>query len=254
MKETSYCGSLPLNDLTYNGLKENIRNISKEHDLLDHRINVVSARTLKPIESIGNPERKDFPLVKGREVMVEARFGTGAGHAFTDMPGDFEGTVQDVLAMGLENNFERAVFVSSLNAVLRHLGWIERTVHCRNEEPEACARHLVQFVRERFGEPQIAFIGLQPAMVDNLSGNFPIRVSDLDAENVGTSRYGVPIEDVGKTMEILDWGNVIFATGSTFVNNTYRSVVKDKPVIFYGVTVAGIAYLTNCLQYCPLGH
>jgi hypothetical protein len=134
------------------------------------------------------------------------------------------------------------------------LGWVEKTVHCRDHEPEACAKRLVGFVRDRFSDPKIAFVGLQPAMVDHLARNYPLRVTDLDPDNVGQVRYGVPIESAEKTLEVLDWGNVIFATGSIFVNATYRSVIKDKPVVFYGVTVAGIAHFTNCWQYCPLGH
>ncbi len=249
-----YNGCIGLYDLTYERLKEILWDISKERDLLRHKVNVVSARTLKPEESIGNPERKDFPLVKGHEVMVEARFQGAAGQAFTDQPGDFEGSLEDVVSMPLADNFQRAVFVSTINAVLRQLGWIGETIHCRDEEPERCAGRIVRYVRDHFEDPHIAFIGLQPAMVDYLARSFPIRVTDLDPENLGRDKYGVTIEDVSKTAEVIEWGNVIFATGSTMVNNTYRSLLRDKPVVFYGVTVAGISYFTGCGKYCPLGH
>jgi len=247
-------GCLGIEDLTYDQLREKLAAIAEEHDLQAQKVNVVSARTLKPEESIGNPERKDFPLVKGREVMVEADFKGAKGQAFTDMPGDFQGSIREVLDLGLEDNFERAVFISSLNAVLRHLDYLNCTIHCKDEEPEDCARHLVEYVRQQFGTPKIAFIGLQPAMVDNLARHYDMRVTDMDPENLGTDKYGVAIEPVDHTSEVIEWGDVVFATGSTLVNNTYRTLIKDRPLVFYGVTVSGIAFLTDCPQYCDQGH
>ncbi|SFR08652.1 Rossmann-like domain-containing protein [Desulfoscipio geothermicus] len=246
--------SIRLDELTYDRLQEKLRQISEEYGLLEREVHIVSARTLSPEESIGNPERQDFPLVKGREVMIEARFLDGVGQAFTDMPGKFSGTVREVLELGLSDNFERAIFIATINAVLKHLKWIDRTVHCKNEEPEECARNLVKYVEKISTCPRIAFIGLQPAMVDNLARHFPIRVTDLDPENVGRYKYGVLVEHVDNTEEVLNWSNIVFATGSTLVNNTYKSILKEKPVVFYGVTVAGIAYFTGCQKYCHCGH
>ncbi|BBO78223.1 membrane protein [Desulfosarcina widdelii] len=249
-----YKGCLKIDDLTYEQLKEKMAQIALENSLQEQTVNVVSARTLKPVESIGNPERKDFPLVKGREVMVEADFHGAKGQAFTDMPGEFQGTVGEILEMDLENNLERAVFIASLNAVLRHLQCLECTIHCKDEEPEECAQCLVDYVRKEFGSPKIAFIGLQPAMVDHLARNFNMRVTDMDPDNQGQTKYGIPIEPVDQTSDVIQWGDVVFATGSTLVNNTYRSLIQDRPLVFYGVTVSGIAYLTDCPQYCYNGH
>jgi uncharacterized protein (DUF4213/DUF364 family) len=108
-------------------------------------------------------------------------------------------------------------------------------------------------VKQWTAEPRIAFIGLQPAMVDHLSRYYPIRVTDMDEDNIGTERYGIQIETVDKTAEIIDWSNIVLATGSTVINNTYRSLLRDKPVIFYGVSVTGVACLTNCGHYCHCG-
>jgi len=253
-KNERYEGSLKIKDLTYEQLKKRLTAIVEENGLQGQSVNVVSARTLKPVESIGNPERKDFPLVKGREVMVEADFNGAKGQAFTDMPGDFKGTVDEVLQMSLSDNFERAVFVSTLNAVLRYIGALACTIHCKDEEPEECARHLVKYVAQEFGDPRIAFIGLQPAMVDNLARSYEIRVTDMDPENVGHDKYGVVIEPADHTGDVIEWSDVVFATGSTLVNDTYRSLIRDRPLVFYGVTVSGIAYLTGCPQYCDQGH
>jgi len=51
------------------------------------------------------------------------------------MYGDFEGTLQDVLAMELNNNYRRAIFVATLNAVMLHRGMIEGSVHCKDKGP-----------------------------------------------------------------------------------------------------------------------
>ena len=47
--------------------------------------------------------------------MMQAEFAGRFGQAFTDMYGDFEGTLQDVLAMELNNNYRRATYVSEMS-------------------------------------------------------------------------------------------------------------------------------------------
>ncbi|MGB9660908.1 MAG: Rossmann-like domain-containing protein [Moorellaceae bacterium] len=224
------------------------------HKLLKENIQVVAARPLKPEEVIGRPGREDFPLLKGKEVMLQAQFRSSRGQAFTDMPGHYEGTIQDVLNLPLENNFQRAVFVATLNAVMRDLNLVDRTVHCRDQEPEQCAEHLAKYIRERYGNPRIAFIGLQPAMVVKLSEHFPLRVVDLDPDNIGQKKGRVIVEDVSHTPEIIEWCDIIVATGTTAVNDTLEPLLGSKPVIFYGVTIAGIARLSGFERYCFCGH
>jgi len=238
----------------YEEVREKLNHLVEQNNLESQEINIVYARKLSPEEAIGNPERKDFPLLKGKEVMMQATFLDARGQAFTDMPGDFQGSLDEVLNLSLTNNFERSVFVATLNAVMRYLKLIDRTVHCRDKEPQECARQLVKYVRQRFGSPRIAFIGLQPAMVESLGQYFPIRVTDLDPENIGKRKCNVIIEDAGATKEIIAWGDIVLATGTTVVNNTIRSILVQKPVVFYGVTVSGIARLKGFEQYCYCGH
>ena len=238
----------------YKDIKEEFFNLIKEKDLMSSKVAVVSARTLTSQEVIGRPERDDFPLLKGREVMIQADFKGSFGQAFTDTPGNYHGTLKEILDMSLDNNFERAIFISTLNAVLRYLKYISKTVHCKDKEPEECAAYLVDYVKERFGNPRIAFIGMQPAMVEALAAQFEMRVVDLDPDNVGQKRCGVLIEDVAHTKQILSWADVILATGTTVVNDTLTSLLIEKPIIFYGVTIAGVAYLKGYEQYCFCGH
>jgi len=238
----------------YKDIKEKFFNLIKEKDLMSSKIQVVSARTLTSQEVIGRPERDDFPLLKGKEVMIQADFKGSLGQAFTGMPGNYSGTLKEIFDMSLNNNFERAVFISALNAVLRYLNYISKTVHCKDKEPGECAAHLVDYIKERFSNPRIAFIGMQPAMVDALATQFEIRVVDLDPDNLGQKKSGVTIEDVAHTEEILSWADLIVATGTTVVNDTLTPLLIEKPIIFYGVTIAGVAYLKGYEQYCFCGH
>jgi len=238
----------------YKDIKERFFNLIKEKDLMSSKVQVVSARTLTPQEVIGKPERDDFPLLKGKEIMLQADFKGSLGQAFTDMPGNYNGTLQEVLAMPLDNNFKRAVFIATLNAVLRYLNYISKTVHCKDKEPGECAAHLVDYIKERFDNPRIAFIGMQPAIMEALTAQFKIRVVDLDPDNVGQKKCGVLIEDVAHTKEILSWADLILATGTTVVNDTLTPLLTEKPIIFYGVTIAGVAYLKGYEQYCFCAH
>lgn len=228
--------------------------IANEMSWQDESVNVVNTRALTVKEAIGSPERQDYPIQKGKEVMLETTFKGSRGQAFTDQPGNFIGTLQDVVDLQLQSNFERAVFIATLNAVLHFQGKIDKTVHCRDEEPGICATHLVKVIRERFGNPRIAFVGLQPGMVEALHKEFEIRVTDLDPDNVGKIKAGVLIEDVSHTEEIIEWGDIVLATGSTAVNDSLSGLLGNKPVIFYGITAAGIAYLNGLERYCHCGH
>ncbi len=228
--------------------------IAEEMSWQDESITVVNTRALTVDEAIGTPERQDYPIQKGKEVMLETTFKGSKGQAFTDQPGNFSGTLHDVSILQLQSNFERAVFVATFNAVLRFQGKVVKTIHCRDKEPGTCALHLAKVVKERFGNPRIAFVGFQPGMIDVLSKEFEIRVTDLDPDNVGKIKAGALIEDVSETEKIIEWADIVLATGSTSVNNSLSSLIKNKPVIFFGVTVAGIAYQTGLEQYCHCGH
>jgi hypothetical protein len=116
----------------YTVIREKFERIVAENDLLDETV-VIRAKPLTPEEAIGNPEGEDFPILEGVERLMQAEFAGSFGQAFTDMYGDFEGTLQDVLAMELNNNYRRAIFVATLNAVMRHLGMIGGSVHCKDK-------------------------------------------------------------------------------------------------------------------------
>ncbi len=234
-------------------LKEQINKIIKSHKIKDGIVRI-KTKVLSAEEAIGNPEHDDYPIQKGRERLMQADFNRDYGVAFTDMFGNYKGSLYEIINMELKNNFRRAVFISTINAVLKGLGSIDKTSHCKNEGLVNCQKKIVEFIRENFGNPKIFQAGFQPRFVEALSREFELRVTDIDKDNIGKKINGVTIESPENTEKNIKWCDLIFATGSTFVNNTYKQfIVKNKPTVFYGVTCAGAVYLSNLKRYCPEG-
>ncbi|MBN2468390.1 MAG: hypothetical protein JXD19_09600 [Deltaproteobacteria bacterium] len=236
----------------HTALKEKFSEVVKKNGWESEEIQV-RAKTLTPEEAIGNPEEKDYPIITGRERIVEADFRGAKGHAFTDMFGNFNGTINEVLSMELKNNFRRAIFIATINAVLRHAGLINGNIHCKDQTPRECSHILVEKIKSDYGNPKIALVGFQPRMAEALAQNFQLRITDLDKKNIGTEKYGVVIQDPSCTQENIDWGDLLVVTGSTAVNDTMKEFIGSKPVLFYGVTVAGPAFLLGVPNFCPLG-
>ncbi len=211
----------------------------------------VRAKTLTPKEAIGNAEDNDYPLQKGREFLVQADFKGSVGQAFTDMAGNYEGSLHQIVGMNLTNNLRRAVFISTLNAVMRHFGMVDGTRHCKDKGPIDCSRELVNYLKENFGKPKIALVGLQPRMLEALSSQFKVKVTDLDENNIGKKKYGITIDPPQRTEVNLNWCDVAVVTGTTLVNGTIVEFVSKQHVIFYGVSIAGSANLLGLTHFCP---
>ena len=214
---------------------------------------IVRAATLSTEQAIGNPEDKDYPIVKGVERLMQAEFRGSRGQAFTDRYGNFSGRLADIAAMDLKNNFRRAIFISSLNAVMRHLGLIAKTVHCKDNQPRECSHELAKYIEENYGQPRVAMVGFQPRMVETLAKRFELRVTDMDQDNIGQEKFGLRIGGPNQTEENLNWCDIAVVTGTTIVNDTIDQFLTDKPVIFYGVTIAGAAELQGLNRFCPFG-
>ena len=237
----------------YDELRDTFTRIVKEHNLEAENV-TIRAATLTPEEAIGNPEDRDYPLITGRERLIQAEFRGSFGQAFTDRYGNFDGTLSDIVTMELNNNFRRAVFVAGLNAVMRSLKLIEKTVHCRDGEPRQCGSELVKHIGEKYGRPRIAMIGLQPRMVEALAEKFELKVTDMDKKNIGAEKFGVTIQSPDEAASNLEWCDIVLVTGTTVANGTVPQFVNDKPAIFYGTTVAGAAELLGLDRWCFYGH
>jgi uncharacterized protein (DUF4213/DUF364 family) len=224
----------------------------------------VFVKTLSPEEAIGTPGRRDFPIVIGKERVVEAEFRGSKAHAFTDSPKEFIGNLGEVIDMPLVTNGDRAIFIATMNAVLKHLNIIEDTLHCKDEEPEKCAQEIASYIKNNISqELVVGLIGLNPAILDALSSFFGpknIRITDLNKQNIGTVKYGVIVWD-GNTMteKLIQESDIALLTGTTFVNGTFDGIWRaiqqyKKNYLIYGVTSSGICELTGLKRICPYGR
>lgn len=238
--------------IALNILRKKFEELIKEHHFEPMRVNV-RAFPLGVKDAIGCPQERDYPLVRGKEHLMEASFEGARGQAYTDLCGPFEGTLAQVLDLPLENNYERAVLISTLNAVLRHLGLVRNTVHCKDDGPRRCSLELVEFISRRWGTPKVALIGLQPRMAEALSERFPLRIADMDPENLGRRFGEATVESPEGEEEILKWCDIAVVTGTVLTNGTLDPILGfGEKVIFYGVTVAGAAHLMGWPRFCPL--
>jgi len=74
--------------------RDKLRDIIAAHSLNEVELRVI-AKELTPEEAIGTPERRDFPIIEGKERMIEALVLGARGQAFTDSPSEFTGRVGD---------------------------------------------------------------------------------------------------------------------------------------------------------------
>jgi len=224
---------------------------------------MVLGKPLTPEEAIGSPGRRDFPIIVGKERVLEASVLGSRGQAFTDSPREFEGTVQQVLDLELDTNQNRAIYIATLNAVLRHLQLATGTVHCKDEEPEQCAREIAAHLFDKHGKVDVGLIGLNPAIAERLVeafGDAHMRITDLFEDNIGQQRFGVTVWDgATRTEDLVIASDLLVITGTTLVNDTFESILDlielhEKSYIVYGMTAVGVGYLTGFDRMCPYGR
>ncbi len=71
-------------------------------------------------------------------------------------------------------------------------------------------------------------IGLQPAILENLAltfGTDNVRCTDLNPNNISATKYGAEIWN-GRTdtEKLIKWCDLLLATGSTIINNTFDDI------------------------------
>lgn len=238
--------------------KEKLGFLIDKHGFSHETIDIV-ASPLSKEEAIGKPTRDDFPLLQGKEVMMEARFKGHRGQAFTDEPVDFSGSIADVMNLPCDSNRNRAIFISTLNAIANYLGLVKNTLHCKDEAPEQCGKEIADSLYAKFGPVKVGVIGLQPAILQNLASRFGainVLATDLNPKNIGTQKHGVAILDgEADTEKLINLSDVLLVTGTTIVNGTFddifqRALELRKPCTFFGVTIAGVAELLSLERLC----
>ncbi|OPY69961.1 MAG: hypothetical protein A4E57_00839 [Syntrophorhabdaceae bacterium PtaU1.Bin034] len=243
-------------------VRERFGELVAKNNLSDRAISVV-VKTLTPEEAIGNPGRRDFPIVLGKERVIEAEFEGTKAQAFTDSPKEFAGKLGDALTLPFDSNGNRAVFIAVLNAVLRYLGMLEKTLHCRDEEPEHCARETAAFLKCKYPQARVGLVGLNPAIAESLADVFGaarVWITDLNPDNVGRVKYGVEVWDGRtRTEDLVKASDVVLLTGTTLANGTFDALWRGierqgKGYLIYGVTSAGVCELMGLDRICLYGR
>ena len=136
----------------YEKLKNGFLQVLKQHQIENDTV-TVSCRALTPQEAIGETARKDFPIITGKDVMIEATYRGSRGQAFTDSPTAFSGTLSAVLQMEIAHNSHNCgIFIATLNAVMNSVGLCSGTVHCKTDGPEPVSyTHLDVYKRQVHG-------------------------------------------------------------------------------------------------------
>lgn len=203
---------------------------------------------------------KEYALMRGKEVIVDCRINNIHGQAFTDTPKRFNGRIMDVAHTVLGDAGERSIFFATLNAVMRKLGLIDRTVHCRGDDPEKCGDLLAKEILKNFGKVKLAHIGYQPGHVKATSKVFEtIYVTDLNPENIGKTKFGLKIFNGSLNEDIIRKAEVACITGSAIVNGTLFEILEyckkyGVKQVLYGVTVKGAAKILGYNVFCPLSR
>ncbi|MGC4017825.1 MAG: DUF364 domain-containing protein [Muricomes sp.] len=208
-------------------------------------------------EAIGITRRQDFPIITGKESMLQVKVQGHIGQSFTDATCAFNGTLAEILEMDIQKDpYAKALFIAALNGVMDMLGLTDRTIHCKTEGPEQCAVEVGNYMEKHYKGKKLVQVGYQPAMLERLAGIFPdseYRILDLNAENIGQIRYGKLVEHGIDAYEdaVLNWADVVLCTGSTICNGSILNFLNlEKDVLFYGTTLAGPASILGLKRLC----
>ncbi len=201
-------------------------------------------------------DRRDFPNLSGKEVMIDAEFMDHHGQAFTDAPSAWAGSFEELLKMDFENDPNtRGLLIASINAVMGYLGKCNRTTHCKADGPKECACKILSEIENNYKGKKILLVGFQPFITNKFSeAGIDFKVLDLNPDNIGKEFYGKTIFDGGdkKLMqEFIGWADLVLCTGSTVCNGTLVDYLDTgKETIFFGSTISGTAGLLGLKRLC----
>ena len=248
---------------------EKVRNFFKKlvekHRLFNSAVKIhgeegkenVSYRIVPPKEFM--LPSSEYAIARGKEVIMECCFGHGKAHVFTAKPYSGILNFSEILNLSLDNIVNRGIFFCSLNALMRHLGLIDRTLHCRGMEPEFCGEKLAKWILKEYGNVPILLIGYQPAFAKWLTKALSkIYITDMNPENIGKIVNGVKVLNDKYNSLLMRKVKVALITGSALINSTLWCLLEEarhnkvEPVI-YGVSAAGISRIFRLKRFCVFG-
>lgn len=127
---------------------------------------------------------------------MQAQFNGAKGQAFTDTYGNYRGRLADIAHLDLAEPMSQAIFVATLNAVMQP-GPDGLHDPPQGRGPAECSRRIAEHICGTHGQPKIGMVGYQPAMIGALSGQFEIRVLDLDPDNIGQVKHSADRRGLG---------------------------------------------------------
>jgi hypothetical protein len=228
-------------------VRDALRVLAEENGWVNDALDM-ECTALTTEEAIGTPDEQDYPIQRGKETMLQVAFRDRIGQAFSrEVVARRTYSLNDVLALPLLSDWQRAVLIASANAVFAAAGKIDRTIHCKNQEPAECASFLGEITT---GE-KVALFGLQPRFLEKLNELGEVRCVDIDPEVIGTERGGVMIEPAENTAEVIEWADRLLVTGSATVNDTFsRFLQTGKPLHVFGTTGAATSCVLGLQRYC----
>jgi hypothetical protein len=81
------------------GAHEALESLLNDYQELNSMEITINSRALKNEEAIGHPDRDDFPLLRGKEVLLQAEIDGSYGQAFTSDPIAYQGAVKNILEL-----------------------------------------------------------------------------------------------------------------------------------------------------------
>ncbi len=243
-------------------VRPKMRTLLSENNLFDVQTTIL-AKELSPEEAIGTPGRRDFPLIEGKERVIEATLLGARGQAYTDSPQEFTGPLSQVMDLPLDQTPKRAIFLAALNALGRKIGLVSGTVHCKDKEPEQCAPKIADYLYNLDQNMKIGLIGLNPAIAEALIDKFgpkQVIITDLQEKNINKKKWGAEIWN-GRTAteRLIQVSDTLVVTGTTMANGTFDSIYRTtqeygKSIITYGITCAAVCNLLEIPRICPFGR
>ena len=236
-----------LSDIINQKLRTVLKQLAEEKGWLSDDIEV-ECNALSVEEASGTPEEQDDPVRQEKEVMLQVAFHDSFGQAFSrEVLARRSYTLNDVLELPLESDWQRAVFIATANAVFAEAGEIDRTVHCPNHKLGGCS----DFLGEITSGEKVGLFGLQPRFLEKLAELGEVRCVDIDPDLIGSLHEGIRIEGPENTQDIIDWADRLLVTGSAAVNHTFSSFVDTaKPLHVFGATGAAMCHVLGLPRYC----
>ena len=194
--------------------------------------------------------------------LIKARVAGGVGHAAIDSPAHFRASLRGVISMSLASDFERCVFLATVNAACRALGLLNKSLRCDDAGARRCPAEIVrQTGKDR--PKSVGLFGFEASLLEMLVRTFGgrhVACVDADPELIGARNWGVDIWDAhDRAADLVDRSEFLMINTTCFVNASADEIVRliwDKgcPYRFFGITGAGATKLLKMHWVCPFSQ